>query len=512
MKPAGLDLGTTNSVIAVWQRGRLETLKIEGSVLFPSMVYFKDKDTIYVGQQAKKMAMIDPEHTVCGIKRHMGDANYFVEIHGQRYNPVDISALILEGLVQKANKVLGDRITEAVITVPAYFTMEACDDTMKAAQRAGEKAGFTVSRLIKEPTAAAIAYGFDRQGDQHLLVYDLGGGTFDVSILEIKGNKYEVRATSGNMRLGGDDFDQRLILFFLERLKNQNLRQEWDKNPSQRSKEAAAAFQILKEHAEQTKCLLSEADVTTVNIPHLYAGQGLSDLRITRKEFEKLIGDLLESTKTSIDQALQGAARKRSEIKNVILVGGSTRLPLVKQLVTKMLREPFVADKVDEMVARGAALVAASRSAPQEEKLGLPQAEKMGVPDFLKQITIIERTAHTYGLSILSIDPVKKVLVEDSFSRIIPKGTAIPCKVEKRDYTNPGKGQSVLKFPLYRGEHDYCRYNEKVGEFTITGVPPMEPFTADIWVTLEIDENNILKAYAEEKKSRSSVAVTLDRV
>jgi molecular chaperone DnaK len=509
MAIAGIDLGTTNTVVAVWRKGQPHTVKIEGSSLFPSVVYFQNQNTRWVGARARRMAMIDPDHTVTGIKRHMGKSGHFINMFGKKYSPVEISSIILQEVVEKAGKEIGEAITEAVITVPAYFSMEACMDTMDAAKLAGERAGFKVSRLIKEPTAAAIALGFHKKGDGFLLVYDLGGGTFDVSILEVKGNQYEVKATAGNTKLGGDDFDERIMLFLIQQMDEKHacgLNKQWQEEPAKRAPAASRAFQCLKEYAESIKWTLSHADITEINIPDVFEGHGLGGIELTRKDFAKMTRHLIKETEEGMDQAIKDAGMRKSQIDSAILVGGSTRMPAVKSLVAKVLREPFMADQVDEMVAMGAAIVAASAHAPDDRLTEIPAEEKERLPEI-----IIERTAHSYGIQTIDLDDSGTKLVTDRFSPIVPKATAIPCKIEEGPYTTVLENQSSVSLPVFRGENPHCRNNEKIGDMLLENISEGKAGTPKIFITMEIDASNVLSVFAIDKVSGSSVSVSLSR-
>ena len=351
--------------------------------------------------------------------------------------------------------------------------------------------------------------GFHKKGDRSLLVYDLGGGTFDVSILQVKGNKYEVKATAGNTHLGGDDFDVRIILFLIEQMDKKHgcrLHEQWHKEPAKRNPAASRAFQRLKEHAESIKWTLSHADTTEINIPDVFEGNGLGGITLTRKNFEKMTQHLIKETEEAMDQAIKQAGMRKSQIDSVILVGGSTRMPAVRNLVAKVLREPFVADQVDEMVAIGAAIVAASAHAPDDRLTGILAEEKKGLPEI-----IIERTAHTYGLETIGLDISRRELVKDCFSAIVPRGTVIPCKIEEGPYTTLLDNQASVSLPLYRGEKPYCRDNEKIGDMHLKDIAGGKAGTPQIFVTMEIDASNVLNVYAIDRISGSSVSVSLSR-
>src|SRR5579871_915664 len=367
--PIGIDLGTTNSVVCVWRRGSAETIPVEGRSTLPSVLSVKPDGSVLVGQAAKARALIEPAQSITSAKRSMGDDGAVWLIGSASYTPIDVSALILKRLKTAAEAHLGQVVTEAVITVPAYFN----NNQKEATKRAGEQAGLKVLQLLPEPTAAAISYGLDKGRDQTILVYDLGGGTFDVSILKVKGNAFEVVAVDGDFHLGGDDFDNLLVEHLLERLKKRVPVDERLLSGLQRvlkggreygiPSEILLARQRLKEAAERAKIELSESEVAHVAVPEIL-GTSL-DEEITLAAYNRLIHPLVERTLKKIRDVLQAARLTAEELDRIILVGGSTKNRLVRRLVAEAIKEPYTAERVDEVVAQGAAILAATLASPE---------------------------------------------------------------------------------------------------------------------------------------------------
>ncbi|MFQ5633051.1 MAG: Hsp70 family protein, partial [bacterium] len=370
----GIDLGTTNSVISIYRKGMPETIMIDGRKTFPSVVNFKDKDTMLVGKAAKNRLIIDPEHSVGSVKRWMGDRKKKFKIYGSEYTPVQISSFILKKLTDAAQDEIGEKVEDVIITVPAYFT-----DLQKEQTRdAGKLAGLNVLRVIPEPTAAAIAYGLDKGKDQIIMVYDLGGGTFDVSILQVKGNKFHVLAVDGDSNLGGDDFDNAIVDYLLDKFKKKTGKDL----KNDKSKEALVAKQKLKEAAEKAKWELSEAKSTEILVPEIM--ESAIEETLTLEKYNELIKPALDKTIKKIRAVLKEAGLKAGDINRVILVGGSTRNSAVKEIVSNEIKEPYTSEKVDEQVSHGAAILGSSLSSPEADYTPV-------------QLDVIDLTAHSLG-------------------------------------------------------------------------------------------------------------------
>ncbi|MBN2000219.1 Hsp70 family protein [candidate division KSB1 bacterium] len=461
----GIDLGTTNSVAAVYRRGKIETLMLDGMHgTFPSVVNFKDDDTILVGHPAKNRIIIDPEHSVASVKRFMGDRNKKFNINGKEYTPVDISAIILKEMVEKAGEILKTKIEDVIITVPAYFNNNQKSDTLAA----GKKAGLNVLQLIPEPTAAAIAYGLDKGRDQTIMVYDFGGGTFDVSILKITGNKFKVIAVDGDSHLGGDDLDNAIVDYLIQQLKNKKAIDLATEN----QREVRLVRQKLKEAAEKAKKELSQAHSTEILIPEVF-GTTLEEV-LTREKFNELIKLFLDTTIVKMRSVLNEAQMKPEDIDRVILVGGSTYNVAVRELVTREIKDPYTSEKVEEEVARGAAILAAS--------LTLPEAD-------FTPLEVENVTAHSLGLR------VTKGKDADRFKVLLKRQTPVPAIVEEKFTTYKDRQRSV-EIAVFQGENDYCSQNTFIGGFVLDGIPVRPAGVPIVSVQFEMDSSDILQVHA----------------
>ena len=471
-KIIGIDLGTTNSCVSVMEGGEPVVIaNAEGARTTPSVVAFAKNGERLVGQVAKRQAVTNPERTVISIKRDMG-TDRKISIDGHNYTPPEISAMILQKLKADAESYLGGPVTEAVITVPAYFS----DAQRQATKDAGRIAGLDVKRIINEPTAAALAYGLDK-GDAHkILVYDLGGGTFDVSLMEVGDGIFEVLATAGNNRLGGDDFDQRLIDYIAEEFKRENnidLRQD------------RMALQRLKEAAEKAKIELSGMMSTNVNLPFITAdatGPKHLDVTISRAKFNELTADLVEKTVGPMTQAMRDAGVTAKDIDKVILVGGSTRIPAVQEAVQRITgKEPFKGINPDECVAVGAAI----------------QGGVLGGD--VKDIVLLDVTPLSLGIETLG----------GVFTRLIERNTTIPVK-QTQVFSTAADGQTSVDVHVLQGEREMAAYNKTLGRFQLTGIAPAPRGVPQIEVTFDIDANGIVHVSAKDLGTgkEQSIAIT----
>ena len=459
-KIIGIDLGTTNSCVAVIEGGEPTVItNSEGSRTTPSVVAFTKDGERLVGQLAKNQAVTNPDRTVISIKRHMG-SDYKVDIDGKKYTPQEISAMILQKLKTEAEGYLGEKVTDAVITVPAYFT----DSQRQATKDAGQIAGLNVQRIINEPTAAALAYGIDKENEQKIVVYDLGGGTFDVSVIEIGDGVQEVLATAGNNHLGGDDFDQRLIDYFVA---------EFKKSDGIDLKNDKFAMQRLKDEAEKAKIALSNAPSVNVNIPYITAdatGPKHLNVQLTRAKFNELTADLVEATMGPFKQAISDSGLSMNEIDKVLLVGGSTRIPAVQEAVKKYTgKEPFKGINPDECVAMGAAL-------------------QGGVLN--KEVT---------GLLLLDVTPLSLGIETAGgvCTRMIERNKTIPTK-HSQIFSTYSDNQPSVDINILQGEREFAKDNKSIGTFRLDGIAPAPRGIPQIEVTFDIDANGIVNVSAKD--------------
>ncbi len=470
-KTIGIDLGTTNSVVAVMEGGKPTVIaNAEGMRTTPSIVGFSKTGERLVGQLAKRQAILNPDKTVASIKRHMGD-DYKTSIDGKDYTPQEISAMILRKLADDASSYLGEKVTSAVITVPAYFN----DAQRQATKDAGKIAGLDVLRIVNEPTAAALAYGLEKDNSEKVLVFDLGGGTFDVSILEIGDGVHEVLSTSGDTRLGGDDFDQKIMDWICAEFKKQ---EGMDLSNDKQ------AMQRIKEAAEKAKCELSSVVETNINLPFITAdanGPKHLDLNLTRAKFEELSYDLLERCKKPVEQALSDAGLSKNEINEVVLVGGSTRIPAVQQLVKEYTgKEPNQSVNPDEVVAVGAAVQA-----------GVLAGE-------VKDIVLLDVTPLTLGIETMG----------GVMTALVPRNTTIPVS-KSQVFSTAENNQTAVDINVLQGERPMSRDNKSLGMFRLEGIAPAMRGVPQIEVTFDIDANGIVNVSAKDKATNKEQKITI---
>jgi molecular chaperone DnaK len=494
-KTIGIDLGTTNSCVAVMEGGEPVVISnSEGTRTTPSVVAFTKTGERLVGQVAKRQAVTNPKNTIYSIKRFMGrryaevaeeaknvpyavkdgkNGEAVIDIEGKQYSPPEISAMILQKMKQTAEDYLGEKVTEAVITVPAYFN----DTQRQATKDAGRIAGLDVKRIINEPTAAALAYGLDKKKDEKIAVYDLGGGTFDISILELGDGVFEVKSTNGDTHLGGDDFDKRVIDWLADEFKKQegvDLR----KDPM--------ALQRLKEAAEKAKIELSTVMQTDVNLPFITAdasGPKHLNLALTRSKYEQLVDDLIERTKGPVERALADAGLKASDIDEVILVGGATRTPKVQELVKKLFggKEPHKGVNPDEVVAIGAAIQG-----------GVLAGD-------VKDVLLLDVTPLSLGIETLG----------GVTTRLIERNTTIPTK-KSETFSTASDNQTQVEIHVLQGERQMAQDNKTIGRFTLTGLPPAPRGLPQIEVTFDIDANGILHVAARDKATGKEQKIKIE--
>ena len=469
-KAVGIDLGTTNSVVAVLEGGEPTVIaNAEGNRTTPSIVAFKGEEVL-VGELAKRQAITNPDNTVRSIKRQIG-TNWKEKFENKDYTPQEVSARILQKLKRDAESYIGEDVTDAVITVPAYFN----DAERQATKEAGQIAGLNVLRIINEPTAAALAYGLENNEDQKILVYDLGGGTFDVSVLEISEGVFEVKSTSGDSKLGGDDWDERVMEWLVDKFKS---------STGIDISEDKMAMQRIKEGAEKAKIELSSTTETEVNLPFITANDsGPQHLleKLSRSEFEKITSDLVDRTKDPVNKAVEDAGLSFSDIQHIILVGGSTRIPAVQALVKSMTgKDPSKGVNPDEVVASGAAIQA-----------GVLKGD-------VKDVLLLDVTPLTLGVETKG----------GIMTKMIERNTTIPTK-RSETFSTADDGQTQVEIHVLQGEREMASGNKSLGKFNLTDIPSAKAGTPQIEVTFDIDANGIVNVNAKDLGTGKEQAITI---
>ena len=472
-KIIGIDLGTTNSCVAVMEAGQPVVISnSEGARTTPSIVGFTKANERLVGETAKRQAITNPDNTIASIKRHMG-TGYKVPINGKDYSPQEISSMILQKLKTDAEAYLGETVTKAVITVPAYFS----DSQRQATKDAGRIAGLEVERIINEPTAAALSYGLDNEKEQKIMVYDLGGGTFDVSIIDIGDGVIEVLATSGNNKLGGDDFDDRVMKYLVD---------EFKKTDNMDLSQDKMAVQRLKEAAEKAKKELSSVTTTNINLPFITMNQDgpkHMDINLTRAKFDELTHDLVEATLTPVRTALSDAGLSPGELDKVLLVGGSTRIPAVQDAVKKLTNaDPFKGINPDECVALGASI----------------QGAKLSGDEGAGSILLLDVTPLSLGIETMG----------GVATRMIERNTTIPTN-KKQVYSTAENNQTAVDIHVVQGERQFARDNKTLGQFRLDGIAPAPRGVPQIEVTFDIDANGIVNVSAKDLGTGKEQQITI---